>query len=138
MAQVQTKVAWIKENVTWPATLSRKGQDRGDSRTRLSGLEGHPVFPVTPCGQGMASLWSGLTRWQLPARWRLEVRFPGRQALYQLSSLPQFFPCSSKGDLGSQQNPEAPVASVTRGMGRRRCWECKSLWSSENLDKLEV
>lgn len=55
MAQVQTNVAWIKENVTWPATLSRKGQDHGDSRTRLTGLEGHPMFPVVPSSQGMAS-----------------------------------------------------------------------------------
>lgn len=39
-----------------PSAGKDKRQHHGDSRARLSGLEGHPVFPVVPGVQCMASL----------------------------------------------------------------------------------
>lgn len=45
-----------------PSAGKDRRQHHGDSRARLSGLEGHPVFPVVPGVQCMASLSSSIRR----------------------------------------------------------------------------
>lgn len=137
MAQVQTNMARIKDNVTWPATLNRKGQDCGDSRTRLTGLEGHPVFPVVPSSQGLASLSGPVL--QLPAHGRLELRSPGMRTVYQLGSLPgpttyPSFACAVLRVALTDGRARTSLEPPPQGNGKERAWECKGLWSSKNLD----
>lgn len=112
-------------------------QDRGDNRTRLSGLEGHPVFPVMPSSQGTASL-SALV-FQLPAHWRLELRSPGMQALYQLGCPPSptiypSFVCAFLRVALADGRTRKPPYPLPQGHGKQGAWECKGLWSSKNLD----
>lgn len=109
MGQVQTKWPGSKEMSLdrQPSAGKDRRQHHGDSRAKLSGLEGHPVLPVVPGVRGMASL-SGLVlsdgNSQPTVGQNSVLRHAGALSAEQCPQphqVPPFCLWRTKGDLGS-------------------------------------